>query len=117
MKNAERNAEIIRRRRRGDYPWQIGEALGISRLVVIGVCNRAGICKRDADAAKMARDTAKGHPNKGRSPLCAADVITIRARYRWHSNENGTQAIANDYGVSKVAIWNIVQRLSWKHVA
>jgi hypothetical protein len=42
--NAERNAEIIRRRKDGQWPRQIADEMGLpSKSIVIGVCNRAGL--------------------------------------------------------------------------
>jgi hypothetical protein len=42
--NAERNAEIVRRRKDGQWPRQIADEMGLpSKNIVIGVCNRAGL--------------------------------------------------------------------------
>jgi hypothetical protein len=43
MSNAERNAEIVRRRLAGEAPRQMAREMGISHNVVAGVLNRAGI--------------------------------------------------------------------------
>ena len=41
--NSLRNAEIIRRRKAGEWPAEISRSMGLGRNTVIGVCYRAGL--------------------------------------------------------------------------
>lgn len=58
--NTARNAEIVRRRRRGEFPWKITKEMGLSRNTVIGACHRAGIVKADNRRATEARFAERG---------------------------------------------------------
>ncbi len=52
--NRERNAEIVRRRDGGQFPWQIADDMDLTRNVVLGVCWRANLKRDDASAAMQA---------------------------------------------------------------
>lgn len=50
-----------------------------------------------------------------RSRLTADQVREIRQRYA--AGEKGQEALAREYGVHKNAVWMIVHRKSWQHIA
>lgn len=114
--NEARNAEIIRRRLAGEWPTEIAAAMGLSRNVVIGVANRAGLSSANIDRSALAhRFGAKGEAC-GSAKLSADKVRSIRARYQRYSRTNGSGAIADEYGVRQSAVWRIVTGQSWGHV-
>lgn len=64
----ERNERIRQLRREGLSPAQIHKRLGLSRGVVIGVLNRAGMTMDEAEKAKAVREGTKlGHLNRKRN--------------------------------------------------
>jgi DNA-binding CsgD family transcriptional regulator len=103
-----RNAEIIRRRKAGELPYQIAAAMGLTRNTVIGVCNRAGLSSRD----NRLRGDGCVH-----SVLSSAAVRAIRAEYIAHKRGFGCMALGKRYGVSKRTIHDVISRTSWAHVA
>lgn len=110
MSIAERNAEIVRRREAGEYPWQIAEAMSLSRNAVLGVCFRAGVTRDDNATARFAKHGVHfGAPRK----LTAAAVRDIRERY-WTTPRRELEA---EFGVSRVTLWHVANRFTWKHVA
>ena len=112
-----RNAEIVARRRAGEWPSDIAQAMGISRNVVIGVCNRAGLASAEVDrSAAMAGKTPSGADHH-KAKLTPADVAAIRARYQPRSRTNGMTALAHEYGVVPMTIYAVVKGLTWRQVA
>jgi Mor family transcriptional regulator len=114
MRNAERNAEIIRRRQAGELPHQITRAMGVSRNVVAGVLDRAGLGNLDPDAKSKAMQlrSPKGEAH-GRSRLTEADVREIRREYQ---RGRGPE-LAKRYGLSNNHLCAIARGLGWNHVA
>jgi len=59
--------------------------------------------------------------NKRTTKLTVADVIAIRARYRYRENQYtpgmGYQQLADEYGVGRTTIENIVKRVKWKNIS
>lgn len=100
----ERNAEIVRRRKAGEWPRAIARSMGISHNVVIGVCNRAGL------------SGPAGHM-ECRRKLSAADVAVIRRDYLPFDPKAGASALARRFGVTRRNISLIVMGRTWKHVA
>lgn len=49
--------------------------------------------------------------------LTEEDVISIRERYIPRHSKHGTNAIARELGMSQYAIWAIVTRKNWRHIA
>ncbi len=50
------------------------------------------------------------------SKLQEADILAIRARYKWRSPVNGLGGIGADYGVSPGCVRDILIRKTWRHV-
>lgn len=48
------------------------------------------------------------------TPLSEADVATIKARYKAKTKANGAYALAEEYGVHRTTIENIVRGRTWK---
>ncbi len=48
--------------------------------------------------------------------LTEQQVKDIRSYYKKWSKDFGTTALASKYNIGNVAIWNIVNNLTWKHV-
>ena len=72
---------------------------------------------RSAKAWKPTRSrvTSVIGENHGMAKLTEADVVAIRNRYA--SGDATMTAIAEDYGMTKVAIRHVVRRMTWRHVA
>lgn len=121
--NSARNADIRRLRREGLFPRAISKQLGLTRNAVIGVLNRSGLCDGAVDrSAAMRIAVADGKPSlKGehhpRAKLTEAAVRAIRRRYVAGDLINGGTALAREFGVKQSAIWEVVNRVTWKHVA
>lgn len=60
---------------------------------------------------KVYRPYGERHP---RARLTDEDVQTIRARFAGGAKRN---ALANEYGLTPAAIYQIVNRRTWKHIA
>ena len=60
------------------------------------------------DKARKGR-SAKGEKN-GNSKLSVEDVIFIR------NSGNSVSELADDFGMDRTQIWNIIKRKQWKHV-
>lgn len=67
-----------------------------------------------ADKVEKGRE-AKGEMFKS-AKLTEATVREIRKRYEYGSRENGTVALAKEYGVSSSLVGAIVHGKNWKHV-
>lgn len=112
--NFARNAEIVRRRRAGEWPRAIARSLGLSHNVVIGVCNRAGLSGPAGHA-----ETLRGEETPN-SKLTEGAVAALRRDYvpgvnRWRRGNLAELAVK--YGVSATVAWLAVRRKTWKHVA
>ena len=107
--NEARNAEIIRRRKAGEWPTDIAKAMGLSRNVVIGVCNRAGLCDWEA-GSKMSR----GHPGEThwKAKLTVEQVREIRRRGGAPYRE-----LSKEFGVSEKTIGQVFRGETWASVA
>lgn len=103
--NEARNAEIVRRRKAGEWPTDIAKAMGLSRNVVIGVCNRAGLCGEWHGTQESPNPIIKLNVEKDRE---------IRRRY-W-AGETG-RTLGEEFGVSQVAISNVCTGKTWAWVA
>lgn len=119
-KNGERNAEIIRRRMAGELPSDIRRAMGVSRNVVAGVLDRAGIILGGQP------EGCRKYANPPRGSKCHAAILTeedvevIRADYRKgaRGEKAGSKvALAKQYGVVPRTIWQVATGRTWKHVA
>jgi transposase len=108
--NDERNAEIIRRRKAGEWPRAIAKDMGLSHNVVIGVCNRAGLC--DAGWGRTATRPARGEAH-GSAKLTNAQVQAIRAECILGHRGFGCRALAKRYSVSSSTIRDIVNGVTW----
>lgn len=111
--NEVRNAVIIRMRKDGAMPREIAKALGVSKNVVIGVTNRAGLSVSGLQNQCVLRgsDSPKAHPN-----MTDDMVKEIRRRYVGRCTRNGAKALAAELGVSKYVINGIIYGGNWKHV-
>lgn len=112
--NSERNARIVEMRKAGNFPREIAKALGVSRNVVIGVTNRAGLSDPNVD--RSAAMEASVRDGSGVAKLSPDDIREIRARYRPHCRFDGGAAIARDAGVSPDTIRDIIRGHTWAHV-
>ena len=104
--NVERNAEIIRRRKAGEYPRQIAKAMGLTRNVVIGVCHRAGLQAPDGQ-----RTMAPRGEEVANSKLTEAEVRAIRASSEHYA------VLAQRYGIGAEYMRQLKNGHNWKHVA
>lgn len=109
-RNAERNAEIIRRRGAGEWPRAIARSMGLSHNVVIGVCNRAGL---SGDAGR--KESLRGEALPG-AKLSASEVRAIRREYSRSSREHGSGALARRFGVDPKTIRLVVAGATWAHI-
>lgn len=123
-KNAARNAEIIRRRRAGEWPTEIAKAMGIGRNMVIGVCHRNGLQDPNVDrSAIMKLFCGSGGGTQGEAhwnaKLTDDAVRAIRRDYRrYDPTGNATLgALAERHNVTLETIRLIVHRRRWTHVA
>lgn len=113
----ERNAEIIRRRKAGEWPTQIAKAMGLSRNTVIGALNRAGMCSPDTDRSIPRKMFGARGEAVGSAILTASDVRAIRREYQPYDPEFGRNALAKRYGVNPSAIHDVVVGDTWRHVS
>lgn len=85
--NEERNAEIIRRRRAGERPRDIANAMKISKNTVIGVCDRANaIVTRQANPTytKIVRSLVLATAKKSGAYEAARQWrVAVMTVYRW----------------------------------
>lgn len=115
--NQARNNEIIRRRKAGEWPRAIARDMGLSHNVVIGVCNRAGLCDFDAGRAMNLPAINQVRGERAHCAKLTADQIAaIRARYVYRSRVNGSPALAERYGVTQQTIIAIVTGQTWRHL-
>lgn len=111
--NEIRNTAIIRLRKAGMLPREIALTLGISKNVVIGVTNRAGLAVPGLQNKCALR--GKDHP-RNKAKLSDKDIKAIRSQYIPRHREFGQLALAKAYGVTQPAISAIVTRRTWSHV-
>lgn len=111
MSNAERNARIVGMRKAGLLPREIAKQLGVTKNVVIGVTNRAGLAVPGLSSQCVPRGIS--HP---KAKLSDANIIAIRGRYVPFDREHGQCALARAYGVTQATIARIVNGSSWAHV-
>jgi hypothetical protein len=104
----ERNAGIVQMRQSGMKPYEIADALGVSRNTVIGVLNRAGLCREGHHA--------RGEEHGRRVVLTEADVRAIRARYQPRSRVDGAVALAREMGVHPKTVESAARGRNWSHV-
>lgn len=115
--NAYRNAEIIRRRRAGEMPTEIVEHMGLSRNVIAGVLNRAGLCDPSTDKRpSMILRARRGEDHRG-AKLTNEIVREIRRLYRPRTRGSGAWSIADKLGVSRKSVENVLYAGSWAHVS
>lgn len=116
MKNRTRNEEIIRRRKAGEWPSDIYRAMGLSRNVVIGVLNRAGMCSPDTDRGEACAKYAARGSARPNAILHERTVTEIRERFKKSSRIDGARSIARDLGINyRTVLWAATGR-SWTHV-
>lgn len=114
LANSERNARIVELREKGLWPTEIADEMKLSRNAVLGVLNRAGLCRRDTDKREIQRRrVARGEAN-GASKLTQKAVADIRENYRPHCSENGGLALARKYGVHIHTIMMVVAGRTWR---
>jgi len=68
------------------------------------------------DKVERGRHVSPRGEAQGHSKLTEADVRAIRASYVYRSKENNLCALAQRYGVSHHAIYQIVHRKGWAHI-
>ena len=85
-----RNAEIIRLRKDGLSFGKIAEALGVSRSIVAGVVNRAGLCESGR----------RGHP------------VTFKVRVVAHTRLATVTETARAWGVHRRTIYRWKRELA-----
>ncbi len=109
----ERNAEIVRRRKSGEWPHAIARAMGLSHNAVIGVCNRAGLSKPENYRAEVLRGE-----ELSAAILCDDSVREIRARRTVGRprHPGNTEDLAREFGVSVSTIVEVAKGKSWAHV-
>jgi hypothetical protein len=113
MTNAERNAEIIRRRKAGVGPRQIARDMGLTGSVVAGVLGRAGLT-----------DSASRYSHKTKRPGCGGNnavlnetaVLVMRAVHERGSRKYGVAAIARRYDVAETTARQAIKGKTWAHV-
>jgi hypothetical protein len=108
--NEERNAEIIRRRKAGEWPRAIARSMGLSPNAVIGVCNRAGLSGMSGHA-----ECPRGESSP-RAKLTEEIVRSLRARYKPRDPVNSFAAMAREFGVDRDVVRKCVVRLTWAHI-
>jgi hypothetical protein len=84
---------------------------------VCHTCDNRKCCNPGHLFLGTAKDNIEDAARKGRMTrkLCPDDVRTIRD---WYSFGGVTQSeIADRYNISQAAVWSIVNRRHWKHVA
>ncbi len=114
MSNAGRNAEIIRKRKAGEFPHNIAQEMGLTKNTVIGVCWRAGIIKDDRlEAFREAWKVSphrKGRP-KGAKAYKVGEGLKkhIRNIYRRHSRDFSAAEIARNYGLHATTVYAILK--------
>lgn len=109
---SERNDEIIRLRKQGWPPCKITAHLGLSRNVILGVLNRAGLCDPNVDRAAHAR---RGSANAG-ARLTDDQVRAIRKRVKLFCPKDGISALSIEFKVGRSTIERAVRRESYKDV-
>lgn len=109
----ERNAEICRRREAGEWPAHIADDLGLSRNAVIGVLNRAGLCRADTDRGPILRDRASRGEHRPNAVL--SDDLVLEARRRFSAGES-LNAMLRDFPCSQWTLSCAVRGITWKHV-
>jgi hypothetical protein len=122
MKNAERDARIVQMRKAGLWPREIAAQLGVTKNVVIGVANRAGLCQRGQSAAGLRAAVAAHAVNFCRGERCPSAVLNerkvqeIRDRYRPYCRQNGASQIAREFGVNVKTVVDALAGRTWGHV-
>lgn len=114
--NDERNAEIIRRRQAGEWPSDIRREMGLSRNIVAGVLNRAGLCDPDTDKVTpmLKHHVAMRGEDAGNAKLSWEAVGHIRDVYRKYARDAGSAtALAEHYGVTRNCILNAATGRAW----
>lgn len=107
----ERNRRIVEMRKSGLLPREIARRLGVTKNVVIGVTNRAGLAVPGLQYACA----AKGEQH-AKARLTEEAVRMIRERYVPRSRTDGCRAIATELGVSHRSVWMVLQGRTWGHV-
>jgi hypothetical protein len=114
--NAERDAEIIRRRKAGEWPTEIARELGLTRNTVIGALNRAGMCSADVDRSAIAKrfnpPPLRGDQHPA-AKLTASEVAAIRREFKPRDPDFGGSALAARYGVHPCHLSAIVHGRRW----
>lgn len=116
MKNAERNARIIEMRKAGMWPREIAVKLGVTRSVVIGVTNRAGMADSGVDRSAIMKAVAPRGQANPRAIFDDDAVRQIRQRYVPYSRSDGALAMARELGCSFDAVYDVVRGRTWAHV-
>lgn len=116
MSKTGRNAEIIRRRKAGQYPSDIARAMDLTRNTVIGVCWREGLTFNDRQESSNAHRMAVRGENCRQAKLTDEAVREIRRNYVYLSRGSGMPALAKKYGVAVNAIRRVLIGKTWKHV-
>lgn len=68
------------------------------------------------DAVRRGRVSRRCGVLADSAKLTEKDVIEIRERYKWRSNQDNIFSISKDYGVSRATINRVVLRKTWAHV-
>jgi len=124
--NTDRNTRIIERLKAGLFAGDVAREMGLSKNVVIGVGNRAGLARTGRSGDGVRNAIAKGYfkPGHGvvrgeahpRAILCDAAVRDIRRRYTPRCPVNGAMAMAREYGVHFNTVMQVISRRLWGHV-
>jgi hypothetical protein len=107
------------------YSWELHNGAVPSGLCVLHRCDNPP-CVNPAhlflgNRTDNARDrTAKGREARGEangaSKLTPAIVREIRIRYLAGDCKNGMNALAREFSVTVVAVWQVIHGKSWRHV-
>jgi len=93
---------------------ELPDGLNVRHLCAERSCfNPAHLSVRDVSTRKRKPSECRGERHAS-SKLNPEKVDEIRRR---HSAGETLAAIAKDHGISKQAVWNVAQRISWKHIA
>jgi hypothetical protein len=112
--NASRNAEIVRRRQSGEWPAQITMAMGISRNVVAGALNRAGLGDPNVDRKACAR-RGEDHPRATITEALARQILAMLPTGR-KALQGEILAIARHFGVRVSIVRNLRRGITWAYL-
>lgn len=103
-----------------EFVGPISQELGVLHRCDNPPCIRPNHLFLGTQIENIADCNEKGRQAKGealpQSKLTEEDVREIRRRYRPRSRVNNLRILAEEFRVGHIAIWDIINRKSWKHV-